>query len=235
MGRSPSTHPVPFHMIVFCLPLWSLHRKFCPMISCPFSSVLTLSAKMFPLSTPPLTTLLPLVSPAPVPGGQDFDVLCFVMQFSSHWVEGSNSRQHRLCFAFHMFSQVSKLFGIQSSRWMWKENGCVSSSQSLISTAEAKDGYIYADQNRFLKCLPAPFEQSAYNYSCCTGGSTSKSWVEYEVWFIFVVGQLPVFPLSWSCVNPALIFSELMWEMLCPHLYTVDFFFQTANTHFIQV
>lgn len=38
---------------------------------------------------------------------------------------------------------------------MWKEGGCVSSSQSLILTAEAKDGYIYADQNRFPKHLPA--------------------------------------------------------------------------------
>lgn len=104
-----------------------------------------------------------------------------------------------------------------------KRVGNISCSQCLI-LREAKDSYIYADQNRFPKHLPAPFEQSAHNCSCCTGDSASKSWVEYEIWFIFVVGQLPVFPLGWSCVNPALIFSELMWEMLCPHLYIVDFF-----------
>lgn len=145
------------------------------MTSCHFASVFTLSSKLLPLFTPALTSLLPLVSPAPVPNDQDFDVLCFMLQFSSHCMEGSNSKQHRLCFVFHMFSQVSRFFGIQSSRWMWKEGGCVSSSQSLISTAEAKDGYIYADQNSFPKCLPAPFEQCAHNCSCCTAGSTSKS------------------------------------------------------------
>lgn len=159
-------------------------------------------------STSALTTPLLLGSPAPIPDDQDFDVLCFMLQFSSHCMEGSNSKQHRLCFVFYVFSQESKLFGIQRSRWMWKEGGCVSSSQSLILTAEAKDGYIYADQNRFFKHLPAVFEQSAHNCSCYTGGSTSKSWIEFEVWFILVVGQLPVFPLGWSCVNPALIFSE---------------------------
>lgn len=185
------------------------------MTSCHFASVLTLSAKLFPFSTPALTTPFLLGSPAPVPDDQDFDVLCFMLQFSSHCVEGSNSKQHRLCFMFHMFSQESKLFGIQSSRWMWKEGGCVSSSQSLILTAEAKNGYIYADQNRFLKYSPAAFEQSAHNCSCCTGDSTSKSWIEFEIWFILIVGQLPVFPLGWSCVNPALIFSEKSTYIYC--------------------
>lgn len=166
------------------------------MTSCHFASVLTFTAKLFPFSTPALTNPLPLVSTAPIPNDQDFDVLCFMLQFSSHCMEGSNSKQHRLCFVFHMFSQVSKLFGIQSSRWMWKEGGCVFSSHSLILTAEAKDGYINADQNRSPKCLPAPFEQSAYNCSCCTAGSTSKSCAEYEMWFIFVMGQLPVFRLG---------------------------------------
>lgn len=184
------------------------------MTSCHFASVLTLSAKLFPLSTPALTTSLPLVSPVPIPDDQDFDVLHFMLQFSSHCMEGSNSKQHSLCFVFHMFSQVSKLFGIQSSRW--KEGECISSSQSLISTAEAKDGYIYADQNRFPKCLPATFEQSTYNCNCCTRGSTSKSWVEYEVWFIFVVGQFSpwvdlVLILPWYFKN--------LYEKFSAHIY----------------
>lgn len=35
---------------------------------------------------------LPLVSAAPIPDDRDFDVLCLTLQFSSHCMEGSNSK-----------------------------------------------------------------------------------------------------------------------------------------------
>lgn len=234
VGRSSFTHPVSFHTFVFYLP------------PDPYTGN---SVLWLPAILPQCLHCLPNYSPFPpllwllpshwwvqlqFPMTRILMSCAFMLQFSSHCMEGSNNKQHRLGLCSTCFHKCPGSLGFTVLDGCGKRVGNISCSQCLI-LREAKDSYIYADQNRFPKHLPAPFEQSAHNCSCCTGDSTSKSWVEYEVWFIFVVGQLPVFPLGWSCVNPALIFSELMWEMLCPHLYIVDFFFQAVNTHFIQV
>lgn len=121
LGRFSCTHPESFHVFVFYLAPWSLHRPFCPMASCH-------SASLLALSTPALPVPLPLLSPAD-DGQLQFPATRILVPcslwcslFFTAWQLATVDNTGSFLCAFKVFLQLPRLFGIQSSRYMWKED-----------------------------------------------------------------------------------------------------------------
>lgn len=129
---------------------------------------------------------------------QDFGVLQLMLLFISRCMAASNSRQCRLLFCVPDVFQVSRLFGIQNSRYKWKEDWWVFPLQSL----KAKQGMASFTQtkksslnpclhllNKLLIIAAAAQEAAPQNpefkmrcgASLCWGSYWSSHWVDLLV------------------------------------------------------
>lgn len=185
------------------------------MASCQFASLFPLPAWLLPLSTPALTTSLPLVSPND-DGQLQFPMTRILLSYSLCCSLSLTAQQVATVdntgsfFVFQMFLQLSRLFGIQSSSLCGRRIGGSAlssllfrpSKQRMATFTQTKKGSLNACLhllNSLLVIAAAALEAAPQNPALKMRCGASLYWGSYwsSHWVDLLVLTLPLSFQGW--------------------------------------